>query len=58
MEKFNKESLPRKTKYFEKILEKNSKDEVYCVGNKASGSALKRSQPWRLSTLFRDHFYP
>lgn len=45
MEKFNKESLPRKTKYFEKILEKNFKDEVYCVGNKASGSALKRSQP-------------
>lgn len=36
MEKFNKESLPRKTKYFEKILEKNSKDEVYCVGNKLS----------------------
>nr|XP_058952798.1 glutathione S-transferase-like [Pocillopora verrucosa] len=36
MEKFNKESLPRQTKYFEKILEKNSKDEVYCVGNKLS----------------------
>ena len=43
MEKFNKESLPRRSKYFEKILEKNPKDEVYCVGNKASGFALKGS---------------
>lgn len=36
MEKFNRESLPRQTKYFEKILEQNPKDEVYCVGNKLS----------------------
>lgn len=36
MEKFNKESLPTTTKCLEKILEKNPKDEVYCVGNKVS----------------------
>ncbi|XP_020630098.1 hematopoietic prostaglandin D synthase-like [Orbicella faveolata] len=36
MEKFEKESLPKACKYLEKFLEKNPKDEVYCVGNKLS----------------------
>lgn len=36
MEKCEKESVPKKCKYLEKFLEKNPKDEVYCVGNKLS----------------------
>ena len=36
MDKFNKESLPKACKNLEKLLDKNPKDEVYCVGNKAS----------------------
>ncbi|KAL9962462.1 hypothetical protein ACROYT_G031567 [Oculina patagonica] len=36
MEKFHQQSLPKACKYLEKILEKNPKDEVYCVGNKLS----------------------
>ena len=34
MEKFEKQSVPKACKYLEKFLEKNPKDEVYCVGNK------------------------
>ena len=34
MEKFQTQSLPKVCKYLEKMLEKNPKDEVYCVGNK------------------------
>ena len=36
MEKFEKQSVPKACKNLEKFLEKNPKDEVYCVGNKVS----------------------
>ena len=36
MEKFEKQSLPKACKNLEKFLEKNPKDEVYCVENKVS----------------------
>ena len=36
MEKFEKQSMPKACKNLEKFLEKNPKDEVYCVGNKVS----------------------
>jgi len=36
MEKFEQQSLPKACKYLEKLLEKNPKDEVYCVENKLS----------------------
>lgn len=36
MEKFEKHSLPKACKCLEKFLEKNPKDEVYCVENKVS----------------------
>lgn len=34
MDKFQKETLPKLSQYLENILDKNPKDEVYCVGNK------------------------
>ena len=34
MDKFHKETLPKLSQYLENILDKNPKDEVYCVGNK------------------------
>ena len=34
MDKFHKETLPKVCQYLENILDKNPKDEVYCVGNK------------------------
>jgi len=36
MDKFHNVSLPKACKCLEKLLEKNPKDEVYCVGNKLS----------------------
>jgi len=40
MEKFEQQSLPKACKYLEKLLEKNPKDEVYCVENKVSYFAI------------------
>lgn len=36
MNQFNNETVPKASEYFEKLLDKNDGDEVYCVGNKVS----------------------
>ena len=36
MDKLKNETVPEGCKNLEQLLEKNPKDEVYCVGNKAS----------------------
>ena len=36
MDQFNNETVPKASEYFEKLLDKNDGDEVYCVGNKVS----------------------
>ena len=52
MDKFHNVSLPKACKCLEKLLEKNSKDEVYCVGNKVSSDLLLCSL--KLSSLFME----
>ena len=40
MDKFFSETVPTSAQYLEKILEKNEKCEVYCVGNKVRLNVL------------------